>query len=671
LNNTVIISRFQIINKEINTMKNLLFLSLFLLSIFNGAFSQNETALVLGNREISLGEFERLYKKNNTAMAMETQDLNEYLERFINFKLKVIEAENLGNDTTESFLNEFHSYRKELAKPYMVDSAYQQYLLEQAYNKLKYEVNASHILVNLPDGASPQDTLAAWEKIMDIRKQALKGVDFGKLAEKYSDDPSAQHNKGNLGWFGAFRMVPEFEETAFATDPGQISNPVRTRFGYHLIQVSNKRPAAGSVLVSHIFIRIPETIAPEEKKAAEDQMNTIYYELQAGADFAELAYEHSDDRASAEDGGTLPWFSTGMMIPEFENAAFSLKNPGDLSKPFNSFYGLHIIKLLETKTIGTFEEEKAELINKLNTESYNIERKNAFIEKLKTKHNYIYYEENYTGFHTHLDSSFLNGSWTSEAIPDPDKVLFSLGETKYTRAKFGKYLVNSQNPVPGSDLEAYIAHRFRKYTEEMILDYEESTLADRYEDFKYILQEYHDGILLFDLTDKKVWSKAVNDTTGLEKFFRKNKKKYNWEENRVEAYIIQVNDSSLIPLAKDLLVKNAGKKGFNKELMINSLCPDDSGSSCLDFEYGIYEKGRSETIDKLSWEKGWKELSADNEKPGFVYIVKIHKPGPKKLEETRGLVISDYQDYLEKEWVKQLRKKYPVTVNHDVIARIK
>jgi peptidyl-prolyl cis-trans isomerase SurA len=652
-------------------MKHYLLLSLLLLSTLNVCFSQNETALVLGNREISLGEFERLYKKNNTAMAMENQDINEYLERFINFKLKVIEAENLGNDTTESFLNEFNSYRKELAKPYMVDSAYQQYLLEKAYDKLKYEVNASHILVTLTEESGISDTLAAWEKIMGIRKLALNGEDFGKLAEQYSDDPSAQHNKGNLGWFGAFRMVQEFEEAAFSTEPGQISQPVKTRFGYHLVKVSDKRPAAGSVLVSHIFLSVPESTTPEEKKAAEDKMNTIHKALLAGGDFAELAYEYSDDRASAEDGGTLPWFSTGMMIPEFENIAFSLKNPGDISKPFNSFYGLHIIKLIDVKSIGSFDEEKAELITKLNTEAYNFERKKAFIEKLKSKHNYLFYENNFTGFHNQLDSTFLDGTWSSYALPDSDKTLFSLGEKKYTRAMFGKYLEKNQNPAPGSDLENFINHILRKYTEEMVLEYEESTLADRYEDFKYILQEYHDGILLFDLTDKKVWSKAVNDTTGLEKFFKKNKKKYNWEENRVEAFIIHVKDSSMIPAAKKFVTDNASKKGFNKESMLSSLCPDDSTASCLDFEYGIYEKGRNKTIDQLSWETGMKELSAENEKPGFVYIVKIHKPGPKKLDETRGLVISDYQDYLEKEWVKQLRKKYPVTVNHDVIARIK
>lgn len=652
-------------------MKRTLLISLlFCTSLFSSVFSQNETAIVIGDREITLGEFERLYKKNSAAITLEQQDLDEYLERFVNFKLKVIEAENLGNDTTESFLKELNGYRKELAKPYMMDSAFVEQLLMNAYNKIKKEVNASHILITLQENALPADTLAAWEKIMNIRSLALQGEDFGKLAEQHSDDPSAVQNKGLLGWFTAFRMVPEFEETAFATPPGNISMPVRTRFGYHIIKVNENRTARGSVHVAHIYLALQQEASEEEAAAAKETIFDIHKKLQAGEDFAELVSIHSDDRASANDGGKLQWFTSGVMIPEFENAAFALDKPGQFSEPVKSFFGWHIIQLIEKKSVGTFQEERAELLNKINSDNYSAEKRKAYIEKLKKEHNFTFNEKNFEGFHNYIDTSFFTKNWSSSSIPNPNRVLISIGDKKITLGDFGKYLEDFQQSMPMENLPSFINERFQKFTDDEVYNYEESLLAGKHPDFNYILQEYHDGILLFDLTDKMVWSKAVNDTTGLEKFFKKNRKSYKWD-TRAEVYIVKVNDTTLVPLARELTARLGKKHTLTQEMMLNELCPEDTLGSCVELTYGKFEKGANAMVDEVDWKKGLKDNSVTDEQVSFIYVKKILKPGPKELDETRGMVISDYQEHLEKQWINELRAKYPVTINKDVVARIK
>ena len=651
-------------------MKKNLFLTLLLfLSLSSVSIAQEQIAITIGDRVIALGEFERLYKKNNASFSMEKQDLDEYLERFINFKLKVIEAENLRNDTTKNFLTEYNSYKKELAKPYMMDSAFVEQMLKNAYNKLQSEVNASHILININENATPSDTLVAWEEITKLRNLALNGEDFGKLASQNSDDPSAIHNLGNLGWFTAFRMVPEFEDKAFNTPVGEISMPVRSKFGYHIIRVNDKRKAMGSVLAAHIYVRIPEDATEEVAKNAEKKIFDIYKSLNDGEDFAKLADLHSDDRASAGNGGKLQWFSSGVMIPEFENAAFSLKNPGDFSAPVKSFFGWHILQLLDKKNIGSYQDERAELLNKINSENYSGAKRKVYIEKLKKEHNFTLNKQNLETFLSYIDTSLFESTWSAAIIPTPDKVLFTVGKEPAKMIDFGRYLEDNPKPAAGSRLHLFVNDQFQKFTEDFVYNYEESMLAEKHPEYKYILQEYHDGILLFDLTDKMVWSKAVNDSSGLEKFFNENRQNYKWG-TRAEAYIVTVNNDSLVPNARKFTSRKAGKKDFSERSFANEICPYDSAGTCVEFKYDKFEKGTNALIDSTKWKKGFGDNITENGKVTFVYIRKILKPGYKELDETRGLVISDYQEHLEKLWIKELREKYPVTINRDIISKI-
>ncbi len=632
-------------------------------------FSQDKIVLKIGDKDITIGEFERLYKKNNTVIGEEKQDIEEYLERFINFKLKVIEAENLGLDTTISFLDEFRMYRRELAKPYMTDPATQNTMLQHAYNKSLKEINASHILIQLDPKASPADTLAAWNKIINLKERALKGENFEDLAVEFSGDPSAQTNKGNLGWFSTFRMVYEFEEAAYATPPGQISMPVRTRFGYHIIKVNEVRPARGSVQVAHIFLRAPEDMPPDEAAKTKLSIFAIKDSVNNGISFEEMALKYSDDKNSASQGGVLQWFSTGMMIPEFENTAFSLTEPGQVSEPVQSFYGWHLIKLIDKKMPGSFEEEKDALLGKLNASHFTDIKKKAYINHLKKQHNFSLNRSVLEDFYSWVDTSVFSASWSPENIPDPAICLFSIGDKKINAGEFAEWIAVHQKKTNPYDIRSYVNIQFESFADQAVYDYEESFLEEKYPEFRYILEEYHDGILLFDLTEKMIWNKAIQDSAGLEEFFNRNRGKYSWEA-RAEALIVTVDDPSLVTEARKATSKYGKKKNFSKEQLVTRLCPDDSTDSCIRIEHGKFEKGMNDVVDATGWEKG---LGANTEKDGqiiFVFIRNILPPTLKVLDETRGIVISDYQEYLEEQWIKELREKYPVKIYREILSLI-
>ncbi len=645
---------------------------LILVSFFFGipvVLSQDEIILTIGDRSISRIEFERLYNKNKFLIKDETQDMEEFLERFINFKLKVTEAESLGYDTTGNFLKELNAYRKELIKPYMLDTVIREQFYTDAYKRMLKDLEVSHILINLDPKASPEDTIAAWNNIMLLRSDIINGEDFSVIAEQKSDDPSARTNKGYLGWFTVFQMVYEFEKAAYSTLPGSISMPVRTRFGYHIIKVQRERPARGSVQVAHIFISVPED-SPEDKiDAAKEKIYSLHDSLINGASFKSIVRVYSDDRSTATSGGELPWFTIGKMIPEFENAAFSLEIPGQISEPVKSFYGWHIIKLMDKKPVGSFEKEREVIEERMNSASFSKYIEEKFIKKLKEIHNFKLSSENLNIFYAIVDTSIFNARWRPEKYDIPNDVLFSIGDILITQRDFAGHLEKMQHKIPPYDIKVFINDEFKKFSEGIVYKYEESLLEDRYPEIKYILQEYHDGILLFDLTDKMVWSKAVKDTSGLEDFFYNNIENYKWN-NRADAYIINVKDPALLARARRLTSKNAGNMDFSEEMLARQLCPDDTVVSCVEIISGKFERGDNEHIDAARWKKGLGKNIEHNGVFSFRYIRRILPPEYKKLEETRGLVLTDYQEFLDKEWIDELRNKYPVFINREVVSKI-
>ena len=351
------------------------------------AQKKNDPVILTVEKEnVTLSEFEAVYNKNNNVSAnVEQKTPAEYMELFINYKLKVKEAEALGLDTVESYKQELQGYLKQLSDPYLVDKQYTEDMVREAYDRLQYDVKASHVLIRVEEDASPEDTLKAYKKITEIYNKAKAGADFGDLAIKNSEDPSAKQNRGELGYFTAFRMVYPFESAAYNTPVGSVSKPVRTSFGYHILKVEDKRPEIGEIRAAHIMVASKAGDGKDLQINAEKKINEIYERVLAGEDFGQLARMYSDDNGSKGRGGELPWFGSGRMVAEFENAAFALDSNGAISKPVRSQYGWHIIKRLDKKNIGSYEDEYKRLKSRVEKDRRGEGSKESLVKKIESR----------------------------------------------------------------------------------------------------------------------------------------------------------------------------------------------------------------------------------------------------------------------------------------------
>jgi len=650
-------------------MKKSFLLILLAASIVGGLMAQDSPVLMtIGDEEVLLEEFERIYKKNNNASSLSFQSPEEYLELFINFKLKVKEAEALGMDKTAKYLNELEGYRKQLAKPYLVDEEYKEEMMKEAHAWSQYEVKASHILIRLPEDALPEDTLAAYEKIMVIRDRIRGGEEFEKVARATSEDESVRQNGGNLNYFTVFSMVYPFERMAFTTPAGKLSMPFRTSYGYHILKVNDLRAARGQVKVAHIFVRTPRGMDEQGKLKAYEKIHMVYDSLNLGTDFGKLARTHSEDPASAREGGNIPLFGTGRMISEFEDACFALNNKGEYSKPFKTFYGWHIVKLVDKQGIGSFEEMKPELQQKINGGGRMNIRTDRFVTKLKKEYGFMENREALGPLYSAVDSTILTGQWKAGELKDLETELMKIGDRSILTSEFALWVEKKQNLGKSKNPLSYLERLYQDFTSETIMDYEESRLEEKYPEFRYIYKEYHDGILLFDIMDQQVWTKAVSDSTGLENFYREHRKNYMWEE-RTEAYLVSCTDDTDLSGLRSAYKKILKGKWDEEELNLR-YCGNDS-LSCITLSYLLVEDGENAMIDARMGQTGPGPVGKNGDAQTFVIIKGRKSPQPKKLEDARGQVTSDYQEYLEAEWINTLKEKYPVSVNEDLLTNIR
>lgn len=617
----------------------------FCVIAFAAQAQKNETLLTIGNTKISKAEFVRIYRKNNSNLFNEDEKKSpkDYLDLFIDFKLKVIEAENLKMDTTAAFKKELAGYRKELAQPYLTDVKYDQQLVNEMYDRMKKEVNASHILFAVKPGASNEEVEAARKKAEKVRQEIMAGKDFNEAAREYSDDPSAKTNGGNLGYFSAFQMVAPFEEAAYKTPVGEISEPVRTSYGFHLIKVNDIRDNSGEIKVAHIMKMFPRGATPELRARLKAEIDSIYASLQNGADFAEMARKYSDDKQTAPKGGEMPWFSASQMIPAFSTPAFALKNVGDYTPPIETRYGYHIIKKLDSRPLRPFEEEKNEIEQRIKKDpERSTYSKNSFINNLKTEYHFKENKKNLD----ELKGKNINENW-DENLP-----LFSIDNKTFTLTDFKNYL--EKNHIKTGN---YLAN-YDKWVETAITNLEDSKLEEKYPEFRYLMQEYHDGILLFNISQEKVWNYATEDTVGLQQFYEKNKKKYLWGE-RFKGYIVT---------CKDQKSREEVEKYFAAGMPVNEITDLMNGDhERVTIMEGAWEKGSQPVVDYFVWNGPEPQYF----KPEITFVRgDLIPPEPKTLEEARGQYISDYQNYLEKEWVKALRKKYKIKVNKKLLKTI-
>lgn len=637
-----------------------------------GIMAQDDPILLdVDGEKVALSEFLRIYNKNNIKdEPVDRKALEEYLELYINFKLKVREAMELRMDTVAAFRNELGGYRDQLAEPYLTDKEVDEKLVQEAWDRLQYDIRASHILIKLNPDASPEDTLKAYRRIMELRDQVLKGRDFGDLAAEVSDDPSARDrdasrmnpamkgNRGDLGYFTAFDMVYPFETMAYSTPVGSVSKPVRTTYGYHLIKVTAKQPAMGRVRVAHIFVRYPESGGDAEMAAAEARINEAWNKIQQGTPFDSLVETYSEDKGSAKKGGLLTWFGSNRMVPSFIEAIARLSEPGDLAGPVRTEYGWHIIKMVERQPVGPFAKEEPGLRKRLAKDSRSNQSRDSFIQKVKHQYGYRETLSAKDEFYAVVTDSVFYATWKPEAAAHLVKPMFTLGESTFTQKDFTAFLNGRQRNRTPVSIREYVDEEYKEFVSERCLKYKDARLEAEYPDFKALMQEYHDGILLFELTDSKVWGKAVKDTTGLETFFSSRRSDYMWNE-RLDATVVICTDEKTAAKARKLGEK-ALKAGKGPEMITEKL--NIKGRSVVKVDRRKYSRGDDPRIDALTWQPGLSPTAGSAGQFSFILVHGPVAPTPKELNECRGLVTADYQTYLEKEWIRELKQRYPVKV---------
>jgi len=595
-----------------------------------------------------------------------TLDIDGYLQQFIIFKLKVADALNEGSDTTKAFRNELSGYRTQLAQNYLNDSQTRDKLLQKAYQRSLTEINAWHILVALAPEASPEDTLKAWQKASDIRERIIKGEPFESVARGTSDDKSVKINGGNLGYFSVFQMIMPFEDAAYSLKKGAISLPVRTPFGYHIIKVTDKRPARGRIKVAHIMKAVPPGTDEKQSRQTEEEINNIYKMLEGGASFSELAKKYSDHKESAAKGGELDWFGTGEVISDFSEAAFSIADTGKYTKPVHSLYGWHIIKLLDKKVPGTFDESKSFLESKINQSYLNSISKKTFIEKLKKEYNFQINQDAFNWFVGNTDTLVIQGLKKYDRTTMPEVNLYSFANQTITTNVFANYIEKRGSMVNTKDSSEFIIRSIETRASDHLIKYENSILEKKYPEFRYLMNEFHDGMLLFDISGKKVWNKVSNDSLGLRQYYEEHKN--NWLSRRgIEAKIYTLKS----PGGEQLLA-SAFKKYSKKSDLDNRLLKkfNKKNDSLLIIIEGKWFKGDDPEIDKIEWIPGSHAFNRAGY-PSIILINKVMEPLPLKFDDVKGEAMTGYQEYLESEWIRQLNKKYSVKIDNLVFDEVK
>lgn len=645
-----------------------------LLSINLIGFAQNSTKEVLftvDNKSYYTDEFARVYKKNLDLVKDESQkDLNQYLELFVGYKLKINKAYKLGLQDGTAYQNELKSYRSQLSKNYTSDSKVTKELVEEGYKRFLKEINASHILFSVDENAAPEDTLKVYKQALEVRKRAISGEDFGKLATEFSQDPSAKDNKGDLGYFTAFRMVYAFENGAYKTPKGSISNPVRTRFGYHLIKVNEVRQNRGDVIVAHIMIMNPSATAEnkEEEDKGKNTIQDIYKKLQQGEKFEDLAKQFSEDKSSSSKGGVLNRFGSGQLSSEeFENVAFNLTKENPVSEPFKSQYGWHIVKLIDKFAVKTIDEMRSDLESKVSKDDRSRLITASMNEKLRKKYSIKRDDKLFAVVSKLVTNEIYEGKWETPAdLKSYNKNLVTINTSKsISAASFLNYIKDQQkSKITLKPISKLISKFYESYLDQELAQYYDDNLEKEFPDFSAVMDEYRDGLLLFDLMEKEIWTKSKTDSLGLKSFYDKNLKNYQWK-NRLDVTILSSTKLDIIKKAQKYLKNDKSVDFIKEKLNIKD------GAVNIMSKVGVFEEGNEALPKNLQFETGISEILKDGE---YYFVTKVNATlpaGPKELDQCRGKAINDYQQYLEENWVKDLKNEFKVEVNQTVFENIK
>lgn len=609
------------------------------------------------NSPVFAKEFLRVYNKNIDLVKDESQkDIDEYLKLYINYKLKLTEAKALGFHERASYVRELNGYKKQLAKNYLTDHEVTDALVKEAYNRISYDVKAQHILFRMEPSVT--DTIAVYNKLIDL-KQRLKNEDFHTLQKELHDGNRIFVE--DLGYFSGFKMVYEFENVAFNTNKGEVSNPFRTQFGFHIVKVLDKRKSDGEVTVGHIMVSNKQR---DSLVDPEMRINDIYNLLLQGGEFESLAKQFSEDKSSAKKGGKLEPFKRGQLSSSiFEDAAFALENVGDITEPFPTEFGWHIVKLYAKSPIGSFEELEYELKSKVSRDSRSKLISTSMQNRLRKKYKVSSINPAKEYFVSILNNDFFNRRWKLPEGFDRSKVLVKIADKELLYGHFATYLISRQKSINrGKSFEQIIDESYDAFLNRSVLQYHEENLENDNREFANILNEYREGLLLFDLMEEKIWNSVKDDSVGIQNYHKANKEMYKWPL-RVEATVATSPVKKAVEEVKEM---------FDNEQKIEKIKERfNSESQNIIFTSGLMEAGHQALPEGFKFQEGVSEIYQSN---NAFYVVRVSRVIPeslKTLEEAKGQIISDYQVKVENDWIASLKQKYKVQVDQDVLAKVK
>lgn len=645
-------------------------ISAFLLGGITMSAQQAEDVLMtIGGTPVTVEEFTYIYEKNNGEQAdYSKSSLNEYLDLYKKFKLKVAKARSMKMDTIPELKSELETYRRQLANSYLMDKEVKERLIKEAFERRQQDVRLAHLLIR-PKKTGPD---AGWsnalQRILKIKVDIENGKKtWDQAVRANSSDSNTAQTGGDLGFVTA--MLPDgfyaLENAAYDEKLGQVVGPVKTSLGYHLVKVLDRRPARGEVEAAHILIR--KVVKKQPVEGAEARAMEAYNQLRLDRPWDEVVKEYSDDQGTKNKKGNIGKVGIGMYAGELEDAIFSLQNDGDYSMPIETEAGFHILKRIYKSDLSDYEAFRQRMDSEIEREGRYKESRQALIDDIKKKNNFERVGTGLQDFANTVESDFYTFKWRKDDVPTVD--LFKMGDKMYSLKEFVDYLKQnvrtrqrfSKKKPPSEAIE----EMFNTYTDEQAILYEEKNLEAAYPDFRNLMREYREGILLFEASKVNVWDKASADTVGLKDYYNQNFKRYlHAPRAKVINYVVKSTDEKTLKKIYKHAKKNDPentKKKFNKkdEFFVKT------------FEDEVSKEGND--LKGLDWKQGGMsdfKINGNEGKTTFSKVVHILPSRQKTLKEARGYVIADYQDHLEKAWVAELMEEFPVTIDKKVLKKL-
>ena len=619
-----------------------------------------QTIFNYGNDAVSREEFMRAWHKNNTGEKSE-KAFREYLDLYINSRLKIKEAKEKGYDTLPQIVADLNNLRQQILPAYLVNKEATNKLVNEAFERSQKDLHMAHIFIS----ASPANGTDPKRKKAEEALEAIRnGKDFEAVARQYSEDPSVQSNGGDMGWITVFSLPYELEHIAYTTPVGRYSDIFQSSAGYHILKNLGERRARGKMKAAQILLAFPPDADEKTREEIKNRADSVYIRLQKGDDFGQLAALLSNDVVSAAANGQMQVFGIGQYDIRFENAAFELNSDGAYTKPFLTGYGYHIVKRISktpppAKLNDEYQVElqaKVEIsdrMNKVRRELIRSQMKDVKITGPAFDHQTLWA----------YSDSVLNYQPPGKPIPiQATSVLMQVGDKKITAADWISFAQAFRYKTDGSGLKTY-SQLFDEFVEALAIDYYQNHLEDFNEEFARQLQEFKEGNLFFEIMQKEVWGPAQTDTASLRKFFNENRSGYHWKPG-ADAVVFYATDEASAKEFRDQLIKAPAEWNRLTARFSDNVAADSSRFELSQIPNPSKQKLKPGSITSLL-------VNKMDQSTSFAYIIMLHnKTEPRRFEESRGMVINDYQAELEKNWLAELKKKYPVKLNTGVIEQI-